>query len=337
MSGVEDGVNHQLLCVCCREGVQFWSTAHLLSRISHPLQDAADTHDQQLDPAFEVQPRDRSSMPFETTTTNNQQLLCDQAARKDAVGRSPPPTPTRPEERLPQPIPTPQPTPERDEALPEAVGAELGSAADDEQAQQPEEGDEASQAYGHEAGVQQTQEQEFEQEEEQEQEQAGLVGPEEHAGNASAAPHAASEPATPVATPDRADPYLDYGAAALAARRAKALATESVPGPALVPPAEANYGDPVAFASVLVSNQNHKSAEAEMSAEEVAEPSLRQPQLHSTARLAARLEAVKQEKLPAEAAAAARAAAKPRSLVDFALHERTCNCWPPFSGPCFES
>ena len=272
-------------------------------------------------------------------------MLCDQAARKDAVGRSPPPTPTRPEERPPQPIPTPQPTPERDEALPEAVGAELGSAADDEQAQQPEEGDEASQAYGHEAGVQQTQEQEFEQEEEQvheqeqeqEQEQEGLVGPEEHAGNASAAPHAASEPATPVATPDRADPYLDYGAAALAARRAKALATESVPGPALVPPAEANYGDPVAFASVLVSNQSHKNAEAEMSAEEVAEPSLRQPQLHSTARLAARLEAVKQEKLPAEAAAAARAAAKPRSLVDFALHERTCNCWPPFSGPCFES
>ena len=227
--------------------------------------------------------------------------------------------------------------------MPEAVGAELGSAADDEQAQH-EEDDETSQAYGHEAGVQQTQEQEFEQEEEQvqerereqeqEQEQEGLVGPEEHAGNASAAPHAASEPATPVATPDRADPYLDYGAAALAARRAKALATESVPGPALVPPAEANYGDPVAFASVLVSHQNHKSAEAEMSAEEAAEPSLRQPQLHSTARLAARLEAVKQEKLPAEAVAAARAAAKPRSLVDFALHERTCNRWPSFQETC---
>ena len=153
-----------------------------------------------------------------------------------------------------------------------------------------------------------------------------------------------SAAATPVASPERAE---DPGMAALAARRAFVMgaagesghsnAVEPSPLPAFESPSEANFGNPLAFASVLVHSsrrrQNANGSDHQHSADAPAgdESSAgAAPQMNSTLRLAAKLDEVKRESPAADAIAQVRAAARPaRNLLNFSMNDRKYGCLTP--------
>lgn len=305
-----DSVDHQLLCVCCREGVQFWSTAHLLSRVTHPADAAANEHHENLQAPQPVAAGDRVPTPSAAVNRATKVDLDLETPRPEPT--SPPPTfmntdvnmvppgsslqPVRisrqggvPHERLSpeeaKPTPEPEPDPELDSESASANAAEGGADA-----------------------VQQLQ-------------------------------HSAA--ATPVASPERTE---DAGAVALAARRAlvKGAAESGAshdadcsPLTAFTSPSEANFGNPLAFASVLVnSNRQRAQEESARGHQHGADaqpgddsPAVASPQMNSTLRLVAQLDEIKRERPAAEAIAQVRAAARPaRCLLNFSRHDRKYGC-----------
>lgn len=185
---VGDAVNHQLLCVCCREGVQFWSTAHLLSRVTHPAEEAANTHQESLDARRPIGAR---APPTPARTPVRSAVTEDSAAAEEEPPRpqtaSPPPT-AMPAGATSGPFGTPARVYRRPTAVEQSLPPQPTA---------------------------QTEEEDYEDYEEE-------VAEEQYA--AAAAPQMHSAAATPVASPERA---FDEGEAALAARRALAKAAPS--------------------------------------------------------------------------------------------------------------
>ena len=276
-----DAVNHQLLCVCCREGVQFWSTAHLLSRVTHPSEEAANVHQEALEarrPIGAQAPPTPARTPVRSAATEESAAVEEEPPRPQ-LG-SPPPTAMPAAAAAPGPFGTPARVYRRPTAVEQSLPPQPTAQTEEDA--------------------------------------------EEH--YAAPAPQMHSAAATPVASPERA---FDEGEAALAARRALAKAA---PSPFATPRA-ANFGNPVAFASVLVANHQQNRNDPDGPAEEQLPQA--QPALNSTAKLAAKLEAVIRDRPAAAAVAKVRAAAKVSpSLVNFGMDDRKYGCLTPLElGP----
>lgn len=320
--GVEgDSVNHQLLCVCCREGVQFWSTAHLLSRVTHPAETAANEHHEELQarqltgtgaaglasPGVELS---RAHVPADLTVANHATTADADLETPRPQPMSPPPTTMNTDLDSPPPGSSLRPlqTSRRMVAPRQQLSPEEAKVTHSEPELESNSESASAAAEVDSDAVQQFQ-------------------------------HSAA--ATPVASPERAE---DPGVAALAARRAlvKAAAESDAPDSShlqpFASPSEANFGNPMAFASVLV-NSNRRREEASGSSHQHGAdahsgdrtPSaVAAPQMNSSMRLAAQLEEIKLERPAAEAIAQIRSAARPaRDLLNFSMDDRKYGCLTP--------
>lgn len=313
--GVEgDSVNHQLLCVCCREGVQFWSTAHLLSRVTHPAEKAANEHHDELQrrevtgtgaaelarPAGHVS---QAHPPPDLPVANHATTADADLETPRPQPMSPPPTTMNTDVDAPPPGSSLRPLQTsrrlRQQLSPEEAKVTSKSAPEPE----------AASGTG-----------------------SGSAAAELDTGTVQQLQHSAA--ATPVASPERAE---DPGVAALAARRALVKATDSSYLQPFASPSEANFGNPLSFASVLV-NSNRRREEANdgshphcadaYSGDESS--AVAAPQMNSTLRLAAQLEEIKRERPAAEAIARIRSAARPaRELLNFSMDDRKYGCLTP--------
>ena len=324
--GVEgDSANHQLLCVCCREGVQFWSTAHLLSRVTHPAETAANEHHEELQAR---QLAVAGAAEFERPRSEPLDMrppavlaVADHASTVATDLDTPRPQPRSPPAAA---MNTDEDTPPPGSSLRALQISRRVAAAD----QQPS---------SEEAKV--TPEPEPE--------------PEPYSSAASAAAAAGADAhivellhsaaATPVASPARAE---DAGVAALAARRALVkVAAHSDPAPhtdcsplqPFASPSEANFGNPLAFASVLVNSNRRREEAGDHVHQHGADappgddtPAVAAPQMNSTLRLAAQLNEIKKQRPAAEAIAQIRSTARPkRDLLNFSMDDRKYGCLTP--------
>ena len=363
--GVEgDDVNKQLLCVCCREGVQFWSTAHLLSRVTHPAQQAANAQYEKLEAQHPIgvgagMPPTPTRSPGPMTSDTRTAAADAAAAANDTVTDN---TAADTNVDLDLETPRPQPTspppmtlPSTDMNVPSASALDgppggssirplrISSSNHPRQNQNRRRRssniDAAADATASAASTQEEDEAQLEDMQHQQQ----------------LPPHSAA--ATPVASPERAEAdAAAAGSAALAARRALAKAISGGERTAAAPscssavafasPADANFGNPLAFASTLVANRNREAAQQQQEQEEQEEGqgagvgSHAMPKMNSTLRLAARLEEIQQERPAAAAVAKVIAAAKPsRGLVNFSMEDRkygaltTIEILPEETGP----